>query len=195
VPRILVVYGTTDGHTAKIAQFLDDTLRQQGAEVDIVDASTSSPCPTDYGAVIVGASVHAGGYQRAVRQWVRAHAAELNRMPTAFVSVCLAVLQHEPKVHQELTAIVDRFLASTSWHPTMTKTVAGALPYTRYNWIKRWLMVRIVRKAGGDTDTRRDYEYTDWMDLRAFAETFGRFVREGGRSGDEGHWAADARAA
>jgi menaquinone-dependent protoporphyrinogen oxidase len=36
------------------------------------------------------------------------------------------------------------------------------------------MMVRIVRKAGGDTDTSRDYEYTDWTDLRAFAEKFAR---------------------
>ena len=35
-------------------------------------------------------------------------------------------------------------------------------------------MRRIVAKAGGDTDTTRDYEYTDWDDLWAFARAFGR---------------------
>jgi len=34
-------------------------------------------------------------------------------------------------------------------------------------------MKHIVAKAGGDTDTRRDYEYTDWDDLRRFAADFG----------------------
>jgi menaquinone-dependent protoporphyrinogen oxidase len=58
------------------------------------------------------------------------------------------------------------------------KFVAGALPYTRYNWLKRWIMRRIVAKAGGDTDTTRDFEYTDWEDLRAFARTFGRNLRK-----------------
>jgi menaquinone-dependent protoporphyrinogen IX oxidase len=29
-------------------------------------------------------------------------------------------------------------------------------------------MGRIVARAGGDTDTSRDYEYTDWAALRAF---------------------------
>ena len=62
--------------------------------------------------------------------------------------------------------------------------VAGALPYTRYGWIKRMMMRRIVAKAGGDTDTSRDYEYTDWNDLRVssrdFAElTAKRFVEVG----------------
>jgi menaquinone-dependent protoporphyrinogen IX oxidase len=28
-------------------------------------------------------------------------------------------------------------------------------------------------KAGGDTDTTRDYEYTNWADLQEFADRFG----------------------
>lgn len=168
--RILVFYGTTEGQTAKVARFLGDTLRAGGLSTDVVDARTASPSPDGYDAVIVAASVHASGYQRAVQGWVRAHAQELNDKPTAFISVCLAVLQHEPKVQHELAAINDRFLTSTGWRPAKTKNVAGALLYSRYNWLKRWAMVRIVRKAGGDTDTSRDYEYTDWADLRAFAE-------------------------
>jgi len=125
----------------------------------------------------VAASVHAGGYQRRVRRWVHDHATVLNAKPTAFVSVCLGVLQPEAKVQRELATIVDRFLTATGWRPVITRTVAGALPYSRYNWLKRWVMVRMVRKAGGDTDTSRDYEYTDWADLRAFAEEFAGSLR------------------
>ena len=36
----------------------------------------------------------------------------------------------------------------------------------------RWIMRRIVAKAHGDTDTSRDYEYTDWNDVRLFARDF-----------------------
>ena len=35
-------------------------------------------------------------------------------------------------------------------------------------------MKRIVAKAGGATDVSRDYDYTDWADLRVFAEDFRR---------------------
>jgi menaquinone-dependent protoporphyrinogen oxidase len=176
--RFLVLYGTTDGHTAKIARSMGDALRGQEAEVDVVEAGKASASlwPEDYSGVIVAASVHAGGYQQSVRSWVRAHARALEDRPTAFVSVCLGVLQQDPKVQQDLRAIIDRFVKVTGWAPTMTKIVAGALLYTRYNWIKRVAMKRIVRKAGGDTDTSRDYEYTDWNDLRTFAERFGRRV-------------------
>jgi menaquinone-dependent protoporphyrinogen oxidase len=174
--RILVLYGTTDGHTARIARSIGDTLRTQGAEVDVLRAHQPGPDPNDYKAIIVAASVHASGYQRPVRTWVRTHAHALSSKPTAFVSVCLGVLQSDPDVQQEVRAIANRFLLSTEWRPTVTKIVAGALLYREYNWLKRWVMKRIVTKAGGDTDTSRNYEYTDWNDLRAFAEEFGRSV-------------------
>ena len=122
--------------------------------------------------MIVAASVHARGYQRSAARWVTAHADALNRRPTAFMSVCLGVLQHDPAVDRELQSIIDRFLKATAWRPLDIKIVAGALRYTQYNFLKRWAMRRIVRKAGGDTDTARDYEYTDWTDLELFVDRF-----------------------
>ena len=35
-------------------------------------------------------------------------------------------------------------------------------------------MKRIARKAGGATDTSRDYEYTDWAALDEFVDRFSR---------------------
>jgi menaquinone-dependent protoporphyrinogen oxidase len=175
--RLLVMYATVDSHTARIARTIGDALRSQGARVDVVEAGKADPDPAAYAGVIVTAAVHAGGYPRAVTSWVRAHAVALEGRPTAFVSVCLGVLQPEISVHRELAAIIRRFLRATGWQPAETKIVAGALLYTQYNWLKRWIMLRIARKAGGDTDTSRDYDYTDWADLRAFAQTFGRRVQ------------------
>ena len=171
---ILVVYGTTDGHTRKIAQVLAENLRAQFCSVDVVDSAGQLRRlnPEGYDGVIVTASVHIGSYQRAVAGWVRTHAQTLNLMPTAFLSVCLAVLQTETKPRQEILRIMRRFLDRVGWRPTITKMVAGALPYTRYNWLKRMMMKRMVAKAGGDTDTTRDYEYTDWNDLRTFCRDF-----------------------
>ena len=171
--RILVVYGTTDGHTAKVAGAIADTLRSRAAVVDVHQIGRTHCLPDGYDGVIVAAPVRGGKYQKPVRRWVRAHAAVLNAKTTAFVSVCLGVLQREPAVDRTLTTIIDRFLAETGWRPVVTKRVAGALPYTRYNWLIRRVMKRIAAKAGGDIDTSRDYVYTDWQDLRTFAEQFG----------------------
>jgi menaquinone-dependent protoporphyrinogen oxidase len=184
--HILVVYGTTDGHTRKIAQVLAENLRAQFCSVDIVDSAgmLRRLSPEGYDGVIVAASVHIGDYQRDVANWVRAHAPMLNLIPSAFLSVCLAVVEKGTKPRQEILRIMRRFLDRCGWRPTITKMVAGALPYTRYGWIKRMMMRRLVAKAGGDTDTSRDYEYTDWNDLRTFSCDFAeltarRFVEVG----------------
>jgi menaquinone-dependent protoporphyrinogen oxidase len=172
--RVLILYGTSEGQTAKIAEAMAGTLRSGGAAVDVVRAGRTGhgPRPEDYAAVIVAASIHAGRHQPGVRRWVRAHAPELRRRPAAFVSVCLAVLQKTPAVDRELGHILERFVEATGWRPPETKVVAGALPYSKYGWLKRRIMRSIVAKAHGDTDTSRDYEYTDWDDLAAFVRRF-----------------------
>jgi menaquinone-dependent protoporphyrinogen oxidase len=174
--RLLILYGTTNGHTRKIAQVLGETLRGGGFPCDVIDAARVPPelDPASYDGVLVAASIHTGGYQRAVARWVHRHAEQLNLVPSAFVSVCLGILERRPEAQTEVRAIMNRFLQASGWQPTITKTVAGALLYTQYDWLTRWLMKRIVAKAGGDTDTSRDYEYTDWDDLRAFARAFAR---------------------
>jgi menaquinone-dependent protoporphyrinogen oxidase len=176
--HILIVYGTTDGHTRKIAEVLAENLRARRCSVDIVDAAGSLGrlSPESYDGIIVAASVHIGSYQRAVGRWVRTYAPMLNDLPTAFLSICLAVLQKDAKVQREVTQIMERFLAQCGWRPSISRLVAGALLYTRYGWLKRQMMKRIVAKAGGDIDTSRDYEYTDWNDLRTFAHEFAERV-------------------
>lgn len=175
--RVLVLYGTTDGHTRQVADVISETLALGGFDTDVIQAGTIDPQLREYAGTIVAASVHAGRYQKDVELWVRAHARELAGMPTAFVSACLAIA-HKPgaKALADLDEIVARFVTTTGWKPTVIKHVAGALLYTRYNVFKRWLLKRIVAQQGGPTDTSKDYDYTDWADLRAFADVFRRRV-------------------
>jgi menaquinone-dependent protoporphyrinogen oxidase len=175
--RILVLYGTSEGHTAKVARAIAARLAASGVDADVQEAVIGDPLPAAYDGVVVAASLHAGGYQKAVSKWLRNHAKEFGPRPTAFVSVCLAVLSRDEKTRDEARAIPHRYVDRLGWQPTMIKVVAGALPYTKYNFFVRWMMKRIVAGAGGDTDTSRDYEYTDWQDLRAFADRFAAIVK------------------
>src|SRR5262249_41947254 len=153
---------------------LAEDLRARCCSVDLLDAAgpLARLSPERYDAVIVGASVHIGAFQKSVVRWVRHHAKALKDTQTAFLPVCLAILEQCTEARQEIDRIVERFFSQSGWRPTLTKAFAGALRYTQYPWLKRWMMKRIVAKAGGDTDTTRDYEYTDWNELRAFAGEF-----------------------
>jgi menaquinone-dependent protoporphyrinogen oxidase len=172
--RILIVYGTTDGHTRKIAAVLASTLEEAGCDADIWHAQDRAPDvdPAAYAGVIVAASVHRGAYQKAMGEWARRHGSVLSVKPSAFISVCLAVRETRPDAQAECQETVTKFLTAAGWRPATYRIVAGAVPFTRYGWLKRWMMKRHQAKVGGDTDTSRDWEYTDWDELRAFARDF-----------------------
>jgi menaquinone-dependent protoporphyrinogen oxidase len=52
--KILIAYGTTDGHTAQIAEHIADVFRGQGHEAAAVDLKRSPDARLDdYDAVIV----------------------------------------------------------------------------------------------------------------------------------------------
>jgi menaquinone-dependent protoporphyrinogen oxidase len=173
VSNALVIYGTTDGHTARIANAIGDTLRSRGLVVDVLNAKQAkwTSC-IGYDAVVIAASLHARGYQEPVRAWLRRNAAGLTGRPSAFVSVCLGVLEKKASTDRELVRIAHELFTAATWRPDSWTIVAGALPWTRYGWLKKRVMRRIVAKAGGDTDTTRDFEYTDWTALRGFITTF-----------------------
>jgi menaquinone-dependent protoporphyrinogen oxidase len=110
----------------------------------------------------------------------------LERITTAFLSVTLSeagaeMLDKTPVEHAQFALDVDRMLGKffneTQWLPTLSKPVAGALLYTRYNFLLRLIMRRIARKAGAATDTSRDFDYTDWVGLDKFVDDLAEVIQ------------------
>jgi len=178
--RIAVFFATREGHTERIAERIAEDLRILGFDVDL--ETVRHPLPfslRDYSAAVLAASVHRGNHEKEMVQFVKDHRLELEKMTTAFLSVTLSEagaegLDATPKEHAEFVRDVDmmlgKFFKETKWHPTLTKPVAGALLYTRYNYLVRIIMRTIAKKAGAATDTSRDYDYTDWVGLDKFVD-------------------------
>jgi Flavodoxin domain/Protein of unknown function DUF86 len=109
------------------------------------------------------------------------HVDALNRMPAALLSVSLSEAGAEdiksPPARRARAAadaqkMINALLQETGWHPGRIKAVAGALLFTKYNFLLRFVMKRISRQAGGATDTSKDHEYTDWKALDDFIDEF-----------------------
>lgn len=181
--RILVIYGTTNGQTERVAEEIGRALRLTGVDASVFQASSAAPGPEDYAGVIVAASLRAGRYQRTVRRWIKRHSEALRDKPGAFVSVCMMARDRRDATQQQLRGIMRAFVESCGWTPGIFKPVAGALAYTRYDWLTRWMIKRMAAKMGDDTDTSRDHDYTDWADVRAFAREFLASIRAGSPSG------------
>jgi menaquinone-dependent protoporphyrinogen oxidase len=168
--RVLIPYGTTEGLTTRISEYVAEVIRGHGHQAEAVDLKGSgTPNPDDYDAVIVGASIHMGKHEDYVLEFVRNNLDALERLPSAFFSVSMAA--HDNM--EEAQGYFEEFVRETGWQPAKVGLFGGALLYTHYGFIKRHLMKKIARDKGNpDTDTSRDYVYTEWDGVKHFVEEF-----------------------
>lgn len=169
--RILVVYASSYGQTARIASRLSEHLRERGIEVDLRNAREARIHvePGAFDGIVVAGSLIAKGMQPAVRQFVEDHLAILNETPSAFIQVSASAGSEREAGRLAADRIMHDFLATMNWRPRTVASIAGAINYTKYNILLRWYMKRASQKNGGSTDTSRDHEYTDWKQVERFA--------------------------
>ena len=171
--KILVLYHTYDEQTARIARRMGDVIGQAGHQVTM--CRFQGPGALDlvgkHDAVMVGGAIRYGHHDRALEKEVRSHAAALTARPNAFFSVCLSAggPGYKPAAARRY---IDDFCRNTGWQPREATSFAGALQYSRYGFVIKLLMKMIVGYSGGETDSSRDYEYTDWVAVERFAQAF-----------------------
>jgi menaquinone-dependent protoporphyrinogen oxidase len=168
---IPVFFATTEGHTQRIAEAIAATLREQGFESEAVRLTSALVLPDwpNIVSAVVGGSLHAGRHQAAVGAFVARELEELNRRPTAFLSVSLSAASRNPSEVETARGIARRFVQGLQWQPRRLVCVAGKLAYRQYGFLTRWMMRRIAAREGGPTDTTRDHDLTDWTAVKQFA--------------------------
>jgi menaquinone-dependent protoporphyrinogen oxidase len=172
--QVLILYGTHEGQTRKIATFVADRLRAKGLSAVLVDAADlreGDPLPA-FDAVIAAASLHAGGFQKSVARAIEKNAAVVSAKPNAFLSVSLSAAGEDEDDRRGLEKCLEQFFAEAGWRPQRIEHAAGAFRYTKYDFFKRMIMKRIAKERGAPVDTSRDWELTDWAKLETFADAF-----------------------
>src|SRR3569832_2887432 len=96
--RILIVFGSTEGHTRDLSTFVTNYLREEGHEVIVRDSAPhgGAPDPCTYDVAFLAGSLHVGRYQAALVQYTRGYHESLNAMPSAFISVSLSAAGENP---------------------------------------------------------------------------------------------------
>lgn len=169
--KIFIPYGTTEGQTARIAQYIADVIRTHGHEAEPVNITQSSDTlPDGYDGVIVGAAIHMGKHDKHIVEYLQKNRNKLERLPSAFFSVSLAA--HGDT--EEAEGYIEQFERETAWRPGKVGLFGGALLYTQYGFVKRHIMKKIARDKPGNlgTDTSRDYVYTEWDGVKRFVEDY-----------------------
>jgi menaquinone-dependent protoporphyrinogen oxidase len=175
--RIFLGFSTSEGQTAKVAGRLARAMLTVGCEVELHDvAETPDISLADYDGIVLGASIHASRHQPRMEEFARRHRDELSSKSSAFFSVSLSASDPSPERRRNAEEYVHAFEQATGWKPAMFGLFGGALPFSQYGFIKRFLMKRILASTGGPTDTSRDYEFTNWESVDHFAQDFLRML-------------------
>lgn len=179
---VLVAFATREGQTRKIAEHVAATIRARGDQADLLDLGSGARVdldPAGYAAIVLAASVHLGKHEREMVDFVKTHHDALEHLPTAFLSVSLseagvedttATFEARSKAAVDVKRMIDDFCHQTGFHPSRVWPVAGALMYSEYGALVRFVMRRIAKHAGQSTDTTHDHEYTDWKGLHRFVD-------------------------
>lgn len=174
----LVLYGTGEGQTAKVADRIEVGLTDRGHDVSTFDIGgfPDGTSLDEFDAFLVGSSIHVGEHHSAIREFVTANQQSLNSRPTAFFQVSLSSAVDDPERRAEAARYVDELLEESAWKPDKIGLFGGALRYSKYGFLKRLMLKQIAKDATGDVDTSRDYEYTDWTEVDGFTADFAAFV-------------------
>ncbi len=161
--RILVAYASQHGATAGVADAIGQTLSEGGAAVDVrrvQEVADLSP----YRAAVVGSAIHSGKWLPEAIEFVQAHQAQLNRMPTAAFLVCGMLASTTTPYRDQVADWLEPVRALV--RPVAEGLFAGAILFKNYRFMEG-LGMRIfaatIKVSEGD--------YRDWDAIRAWAGT------------------------
>lgn len=175
MPRILILYATREGQAEKIALKIGWHLEKSGLTAEVVNARNLQIADAldlgAYDSLVFGASMHAGGLERELVHFINENAMQIEAKPRSFFLVLLSAATKEAGLRKRsLADALHKVETQISVPFDDVEMIAGALTYSKYPRPLKWLMRRIAKEAGEDTDTSRDYEYTDWEQVERYAQ-------------------------
>lgn len=174
--RVLLLYASQDGQTRKIMEQIGKHLSIDW-NVDLYDINDFFPENLEYyHGVMIGAGLRYGYFPKSVVQFTHKYASIINAKKSAFAGICLIARKPE-KRSIETNAYLRKFLARSPWRPSLTTAIGGALFYPRYKWYDRLAIRLIMNITGGETDTSKEIEFTDWDQVSDFAQNFHKIMK------------------
>jgi len=171
--KVLIVFATREGQAEKVARAIAEQLRKPDTEVKIVDAKSDELKSTDlaqFDQIVCGGSLHAGGTEKELVEFIQKNQSKIQSSENAFFLVLLSAATKDKGLREEMLRDARKKLSQQlPFEFNHLEMIAGALLYSKYSWPLKWVMRKIAKKAGEDTDTTRDYEYTDWKQVKDFA--------------------------
>ena len=171
---ILILYSSTDGHTHKISQRLQQVIERQNHQVKVVSINDEADVDlTLFDKIVVGASIRYGKHSPNIYQFIKKNQLILESKPNAFFSVNVVARKPE-KCQPDTNPYLKKFLKQIAWKPKQLAVFAGKLDYPKYSFWDRSIIRLIMWITKGPTDPKTVIEFTNWQQV----EAFGRVISE-----------------
>ena len=168
--NILIIYSTTDGHTLKICERLQQVIKQQGHSGKLVAINSESDVDLKrFDKIIIGASIRYGKHRPQVYEFIKKNEKVLKSKPNAFFSVNIVARKKE-KNRPQTNPYVQKFLKKTTWRPDELAVFAGKLDYQKYRFWDCQMIRLIMWITKGPTDTKTVIEFTNWEEVDTFGQ-------------------------
>ena len=168
--NILIIYSTTDGHTRKICQRLQDVMEQQAHEVTLVSVNDNPQLDLSlFDKIVIGASIRYGKHRPEVVETINRNAQLLASKPGAFFSVNVTARKPD-KNTPETNPYMPKFLKQINWQPNELAVFAGKIDYPKYSTFDRMMIRFIMWMTKGPTDPNTVIEFTDWQAVNKFGD-------------------------
>jgi menaquinone-dependent protoporphyrinogen oxidase len=174
--KILIIYSSTDGHTLKICQRLQQVIENGNSGQHVTLIPVEDCHQVDFPAfdkIVIGASIRYGKHSPKVIDCINRNLPLLESKPNAFFSVNIVARKPE-KNRPETNPYLKKFLKHIAWRPKNLAVFAGKLDYPKYGPLDRFMIRLIMWITKGPTDPATVVEFTDWHQV----EAFGRVVSE-----------------
>jgi menaquinone-dependent protoporphyrinogen oxidase len=172
--KILILYSSTDGHTRKICNRLQQVIEQQGHQVTLVSVRDEPHVDLQpFDKIVIGASIRYGKHSPLVVDFINSNEPLLDSKSSAFFSVNI-VARKPQKNRPETNPYMRKFLKQIAWRPRQLAVFAGKIDYPRYSFFDRLMIRLIMFITKGPTDPKAVVEFTDWQQV----EAFGRLISE-----------------
>ena len=167
--KVLIVYATTDGHTRKICERLQQVIEGKGSQVQLLQIDEPHPDLTQFDKIVVGASIRYGKHSKLIYSFVKENQQLLDSKPNAFFSV--NVVARKPEKNQpDTNPYLKKFLGQIEWQPKQLAVFGGTLDYPRCRYLDRQMIRLIMWMTKGPTAPDTVVDYTDWDQVEAFGQ-------------------------
>lgn len=170
--KVLIVYGTIEGHTAKIAQFVEQKAQEMGHDVSLFD-TTKRRAPValeDVDRVVLAASVHERRHPQEFEVFVTAHRELLMERPTLMLSVSLSAAFEDGMA--EAREYLIEMKMRTDFTPGEEVLVAGAVKTSSYDYFASQILRHVVLRDRDYDPGQGDHDFTDWDALETTLDRF-----------------------